>query len=124
MEKALLFKRDDPRVLLEYQQLLKNMKYSPRERLAVYDKYADLLEKRDDCYLDKIFLKTQMGDFEGAINLAAIKRFHIYEGGEGKLTKLHAWVHVLYSTALIESGNTQKAFEVLENGVNMPKSYG
>ena len=124
MEKALLFKRDDPRVLLEYQQLLKNMKYSPRERLAVYDKYADLLEKRDDCYLDKIFLKTQMGDFEGAINLAAIKRFHIYEGGEGKLTKLHAWVHVLYSTALIESGNTQKAFEVLGNGVNMPKSYG
>ena len=33
--------------------------------------------------------------YEEAIQMAAVKRFHIYEGGEGKLTKQHAWMHVL-----------------------------
>ena len=124
MEKALVYKREDPRVLFEYQQLLKNMNYTPAERLEVYERYADLLALRDDCYLDKVFLTTQIGDFKGAIDLAAIKRFHIYEGGEGKLTKLHAWMHVLYGAQLLDCGKADEAAAVLENGVNMPKSYG
>ena len=124
MEKALEFKREDPRVLFEYQQLLKNMKFSPEERLAVYEKYADLLALRDDCYLDKVFLTTQSGEFKKAIDMAAVKRFHIYEGGEGKLTKLHAWMHVLYGAELLDAGKRKDALAVLENGVNMPKSYG
>ena len=124
MEKALAFKREDPRVLFEYQQLLKNMDFAPEYRLEVYEKYADLLAKRDDCYLDKVFLTTQAGRVKEAIDMAAAKRFHIYEGGEGKLTKLHAWMHVLYGAELLDSGKTAEASAALENGVNMPKSYG
>ena len=124
MEKALEFKREDPRVLFEYQQLLKNMKFNPAERLEAYEKYADLLALRDDCYLDKVFLTTQNGEFKKAIDMAAVKRFHIYEGGEGKLTKLHAWMHVLYGAELLDGGKVDEALAVLENGVNMPKSYG
>ena len=124
MEKALEFKREDPRVLFEYQQLLKNMSFSPAQRLAVYEKYADLLALRDDCYLDKVFLTTQSGEYKAAIDMAAVKRFHIYEGGEGKLTKLHAWMHVLYGAELLDGGKREEALSVLENGVNMPKSYG
>ena len=124
MEKALEYKREDPRVLFEYQQLLKNMNFTPAERLEVYEKYADLLAHRDDCYLDKVFLTTQAGEFKKAIDMAAVKRFHIYEGGEGKLTKLHAWMHVLYGAELLDGGKTDEARAALENGVNMPKSYG
>ena len=124
MEQALQSKRDDPRLLFEYQQLLKNMSYTPAERLDVYEKYADLLERRDDCYLDKVFLTTQIGEYKAAIDMAAVKRFHIYEGGEGKLTKLHAWMHVLYGAELLDAGKRGEALAILENGVNMPKSYG
>ena len=124
MEKALEYKREDPRILFEYQQLLKNMNFTPEERLAVYEKYADLLALRDDCYLDKVFLTTQVGEYKAAIDMAAVKRFHIYEGGEGKLTKLHAWMHVLYGATLLDGGKSDEALAVLENGVNMPKSYG
>jgi len=124
MEKALVYKREDPRVLFEYQQLLKNMNFTPAERLEVYEKYADLLALRDDCYLDKVFLTTQTGEYKAAIDMAAVKRFHIYEGGEGKLTKLHAWMHVLYGCQLLDEGKTEEAAATLENGVNMPKSYG
>ncbi len=124
MEKALEFKGDDPRLLLEYQQLLKNMNYSVDERLAVYDKYPELLAERDDCYLDKLTLICQKGDFKTAIDMAAAKRFHIYEGGEGKLTKQHAWMHTLYGIELAEKGEFEKAEQIFQNGVNMPKSYG
>ncbi len=123
LENALKYK-NDPRLLLEYEQLLKNMNYTPEERLEVYEKYPELLAERDDCYLDKLTLISQTGDFEKAIEMARVKRFHIYEGGEGKLTKQHAWMHTLYGKELMESGQYKKAEEILYNGVNMPKSYG
>ena len=46
-----------------------------------------LLAQRDDCYLDRIVLLCQQGRYAEAIHAAKIKRFHIYEGGEGNLTK-------------------------------------
>ena len=123
LEKALEYK-NDPRLLLEYEQLLKNMNYTPEQRIAVYEKYPELLKERDDCYLDKLTLVSQTGDFEKAIEMARVKRFHIYEGGEGKLTKQHAWMHTLYGKELMESGESEKAEKIFFNGVNMPKSYG
>lgn len=124
MENALKFKGDDPRLLLEYEQLLKNMNYSIEDRLAVYDKYPELLAERDDCYLDKLTLISQTGDYKTAIDMAKAKRFHIYEGGEGKLTKQHAWMHVLYGNQLMLSGDYKTAEKIYYDGVNMPKSYG
>ena len=124
LEKALEFKSDDPRLLLEYEQLLKNTNCSIEERLAVYEKYPELLKERDDCYLDKLTLICQTGDFKTAIDMAAAKRFHIYEGGEGKLTKQHAWMHTLYGKELTEAGKYEEAEQIYLNGVNMPKSYG
>ena len=123
LEKALSI-HPDPRLLLEYQQLLKNMNYAPEERLRIYDKYPELLAKRDDCYLDKISLLSMEGRYEEAISLAKCKHFHIYEGGEGKLTKQHAWMHVLYALELMDKGELEKASLILHNGIDMPKSYG
>lgn len=123
LENALKYK-NDPRLLLEYEQLIKNMNYTPEQRLEVYEKYPDLLAERDDCYLDKLTLVSQLGRFEEAIELARVKRFHIYEGGEGKLTKQHAWMHVLYGKELMESDDFAKSEQIYFNGVNMPKSYG
>lgn len=123
LENAFEYKQD-PRLLFEYQQLLKNMNYSPEHRLAVYEEYPELLAQRDDCYLDKLTLVSQTGDYESAIAMAKNKRFHIYEGGEGKLTKQHAWMHVLYGNRLAAEGNPAQAEEIYLNGINMPKSYG
>ena len=124
MENALKYRPEDPRLLLEYEQLLKNTNASIEERLAVYDKYPALLKERDDCYLDKLTLLSQQGKYEEAIQMAAVKRFHIYEGGEGKLTKQHAWMHVLYGNELAKAGDAEKAEQIYRNGINMPKSYG
>ena len=123
MEKALA-NRHDPRLLFEYQQLLKNMNVSPDERLAIYDQHPDLLAERDDCYLDRIVLLCQKDRYQEAIDAARAKHFHIYEGGEGNLTKQHAWMHVLYANELVQAGKLAEAERVFHNGVDMPKSYG
>ena len=124
MEIALKNKPDDPRLILEYQQILKNMNYSPAYRLSVYDKYNNLMMQRDDCYLDKITLMCMEGKYKQAIEAARCRRFHIYEGGEGKLTKLHAWMYVLYGNELFKNGKFDEAKEAYLDGINMPKSYG
>lgn len=124
METALKYLPEEPRLLMEYQQLLKNMDYSPEKRLEVYEKYNTLMLKRDDCYLDKLTLKCLIGNYKEAIDMAKQKRFHIYEGGEGKLTKQHAWMHVLYANELYTKGEYEKAEKIYIDGINMPKSYG
>ena len=124
METALANKPDDPRLILEYQQILRNMNYSPEYMLDVYDKYENLMLQRDDCYLDKITLKCMVGEYKEAIDMAKHRRFHIYEGGEGKLTKQHAWMHVLYGNRLCKQGDLAEAEKIYKDGINMPKSYG
>lgn len=124
MEKAMEYLPKEPRLLMEYQQLLKNMDYSAQTRLEVYDKYHDLMLLRDDCYLDKLTLKCMVGEYKEAIDMAKARRFHIYEGGEGKLTKQHAWMHVLYGNQLAEEGKIDEAEAAYKAGVDMPKSYG
>ena len=124
MENALKYRSEDPRLLLEYEQLLKNTNASLEERLAVYDKYPELLKERDDCYLDKLTLLSQQGRYKEAIDMAAVNHIHIYEGGEGKLTKQHAWMHVLYGNELAKKGDAAQAKQIYKNGINMPKSYG
>ena len=64
------------------------------------------------------------GKYEEAVKLAADKHFHIYEGGEGKLTKLHAWMYVLLGNEYAKSGDNTKAEDAYKKGINMPKSYG
>ena len=123
LEKALAL-RHDPRLLFEYQQLLKAMNVSVQERLDVYDRYADLLAVRDDCWLDRIVLLSQQGRYEEAIRAAQGRRFHIYEGGEGKLTKQHAWMHVLYGNELAAAGRAEDAERVYLAGADLPRSYG
>lgn len=123
MEKALA-NCQDPRLLFEYQQLLKNMNIAPDGRLAVYDLHPKLLAERDDCYLDRIVLLCEKGHYKEAIDAARARHFHIYEGGEGNLTRQHAWMHVLYANELAKAGKATEAEQVFHEGVNMPKSYG
>lgn len=124
IEKAIEYMPDDPRLLLEYQQLLKNIDTDVDTRLEVYDNHKELLEKRDDCYLDKIILLCLKGEYKKAIDMAADKHFHIYEGGEGKLTKQHAWMYVLYGLEFLKNNDLKNAEKAFEKGINMPKSYG
>lgn len=124
METALRLKPKDARILYELQQILKNSDISSAERIGLYEQYFDLMKQRDDCYLDGVMLYTVTGDYHTAVNMLRTRTFHIYEGGEGKLTRQHAWIHVLYGNRMLAEGDKAQAEKMYRDGLVIPKEYG
>lgn len=124
MASALELCNNNARILFEMQQLLKNMNTKPEERLALYEKYDHLVQERDDCYLDRLMLMTQLGQYEQAVKMARNHRFHIYEGGEGQLTRYHAWLHTLYAWACIRQNDLAQAEQLLKQALVLLPGYG
>jgi tetratricopeptide (TPR) repeat protein len=115
---------DQPRLLYELQQLHKSLNTPPAERLGIYEQSDDLVRRRDDCVLDQIVLLTQLGQHDQAIALTGQHRFHIYEGGEGQLTRHHAWLYTLLSWNQLGSGAVDLAEQSLKQAFLLPENYG
>lgn len=123
LEKAFSISRH-PRILFEYQQLLKQSSCSIEERLSVYEHNAAIAKERDDSYLDWIMLLTNLQRYEEASTMISSRTFHIYEGGEGKLTKHHGWLYVLSGLSQWNAGDYDGALQSLNQALVVPKEYG
>lgn len=86
LEKAFALDTTDARILMELDQLYKKLKYPHRRRLEMLEKYAELVEQRDDLCIERITLYNQLGEYERAYDLINSRKFHPWEGGEGKVT--------------------------------------
>ena len=122
MEKALMLDRD-PRMFYEYQMLLKNIGESIERRLELYGTYAECSEIRDDSFIEKITLIGMQGRYDEAISMAKQHKFHVYEGGEGKISRLHSWLHILKGNMHFKAGEIENALEYYLNALEIPKNY-
>lgn len=124
---ALAVRENDPcaaRVNFELLQLYKNTNVSVAERVKLLEEHIDLTSQRDDCYLEYIILLTMQGEFDRAKELLGKKRFNIYEGGEGKLTRHHGWLWVLMGLRAEAEGDTKAALDYYKNALIYPTNYG
>ena len=112
------------RIFFELAQLYKNGGKSVEERLALHEKYAKISAVRDDCTLDHSILLTELGRYDEAKALLDAHWFHTYEGGEGNLTRHHAWLMALVGKKLAEEGDLKAAIEAYKNGYVFPLCYG
>lgn len=124
LEKALELAPDNARIVYELLQLYKNLHMSVEERLTFLEAHEALARQRDDCFLDMIVLYMQMGRFERARELLLSKRFNIYEGGEGKLTRMHGWLYTMWGQQACLAGKTQEARKWFETALVYPDNYG
>ncbi len=124
LEKAVELMPDDSRAFYELVQLYKNGNLSLEQRLALHDSHAELTAQRDDCTLDKSIIYTELGRYDEAKNILLGHRFHTYEGGEGNLTRHHAWLQALRGTAALEEGDAERAIEEFKAGYTFPLCYG
>ena len=111
------------RILFELLQLYKNTNVSVEERVALCETHIELVRERDDCYLEYIILLTQRGDLDLARELLTKKRFNIYEGGEGKLTRHHGWLCTLQGFEAQDS-DPEAALDHYRNALIYPANYG
>lgn len=124
LEKAFALDPKDSRILYELLQLYK-VTGEPRERsLELFRAHGSVVEERDDCYLEMCFLYAELGDYDTAIDLLRRRNFHIYEGGEGRLAQLHAWVHVRRGLERLDKANVVEALEDFKQAFVLPENYG
>ncbi len=123
-EKAWKLDQTDGRVLMELDQLYKRLNCSPESRLARLEKHKQIAEGRDDLYLEIIALHNFLGNYEKAYSMLMARKFHPWEGGEGRVSG--QYVYNLIETAKLDIKNNQfkEAIDKLNRAQTYPHNLG
>lgn len=124
MEKAFELDTKDSRVFMELDQLYKKLGFSPQKRLAMFEKHMDVVMERDDLYLEYVTLNNFMGDSEKALRLIENRKFHPWEGGEGKVPAQYIYSLVELAKKSIDNGFYEKAVKLLKRATVYPHNLG
>ena len=124
LEKAQELAPDNARIVYELLQLYRNLGMSAAEQLAYLEAHRGLVMQRDDCALDMVVLYVQLGRYAQARELLQGRRFNIYEGGEGKLTRLHGWLYTLLGCEAMRKGDDAQALAWFKEALVFPANYG
>lgn len=117
MEKAFALDETDARVYLELDQLKKRLNVAVKERWSDMEKHFDLVESRDDLYLEYVTLLNTLGEPEKALGLIKARKFHQWEGGEGKVAAQYLTALYQLAKAAVEKEDYAEAKELLLRAV-------
>ncbi|MDE6168670.1 MAG: tetratricopeptide repeat protein, partial [Acetatifactor sp.] len=124
MEKAFSLNPSDVRIFLELDQLHKKLGWTFEQRLADFEAHRELISGRDDLYIEYITLINMCGEHEKAYECIMGRKFHPWEGGEGKIT-------TQYTIALLEMAKKalgekvfEKAEKLLREALVYPENLG
>ncbi len=124
MEQAFALAPDDARILMELDQLYKITGRSSQERLALLENNMQLVETRDDLYLERITLYNNLGEFEQARQLLSQRQFHPWEGGEGKVVGQFILCHTALAKQAILQEDFNEALTLLQSLSRYPDNLG
>lgn len=124
LENAFALDETDSRILMELDQLYKRLNYLPEIRLANLEKYPDSVAYRDDLYLEWIALYNQLGQYEKAFELIMKRKFHPWEGGEGKVTGQYVLSLTEMAKLAIQNQEYDKAIYLLTKAQVYPENLG
>jgi tetratricopeptide (TPR) repeat protein len=83
-----------------------------------------LVVDRDDLYLERATLYNQLSQYEKAFDLIMIRKFHPWEGGEGKVTGQYVFSLTEMAKLAIQNQEFKKAIELLEKAQVYPENLG
>lgn len=123
-EQALAASNGDERILFEHDLLLKLTSHTPEERLAVLEKYDCDHFVRDDLKAELVTLYNQTKQTAKAQHNLASLQFHVWEGGEGRVTSQFINNALLRAHDLRNKGNYKDALSTVENALTFPHNLG
>ena len=124
LEKAYSLDTTDARILMELDQLYKKMRYPHRQRLDFLEAHAEAVAQRDDLCIERITLYNQLGEYQKAYDLINSRKFHPWEGGEGKVTMQYVLCRVELAKQAIAAGRYDEAVRLLKETEKYPDNLG
>jgi tetratricopeptide (TPR) repeat protein len=123
-EKAFALDPADARVLMELDQLYKRLNREPAERLAFLERNLAQVERRDDLVLERAALYNFSGEYDTAYRQIMNRRFHPWEGGEGKVSAQYGYSLTEMAKRHILQGRYPEAVSLLEEAQEYPHNLG
>jgi len=124
IEKAFALDTTDARILMELDQLYKRLCRPHAKRMEFLELHFNLVEQRDDLYLEFVTLCNQLGYYTKAIGLINSRLFHPWEGGEGKVPAQYQIARVELAIQAISSKNFTSAINLLLECLEYPHNLG
>ncbi|WP_423738232.1 DUF5107 domain-containing protein [Chitinophaga caseinilytica] len=123
-EKAFSLDTEDARVLMELDQLHKRLGSPARERLSRLERYPAAVQWRDDLYLEHAALYNYLGEHETALQRILQRKFHPWEGGEGKVSGQYVYALIALARKDLANGMPEAAVAKLQSAQQWPDSLG
>lgn len=119
--------RNDPssaRLCMELDQLYKKENMPFDARFTFLKNNLALIQRRDDLYLEWVSLHHMEGQYEQALKLLGHRKFHPWEGGEGKVIFQYINNHIEQAKVLLAQHDPDGAIEHLEQARVYPYNLG
>ncbi len=123
-QKALKLDPNDARIFAEYDQLREKLGDSAEARLETLLSCPSLVNERDDCSVALATLFNETGASEKALHRLLNRRFHPWEGGEGKVLNQYKTARLKLGQQSLNSGDPEMALEHFEQAMQAPASLG
>ena len=124
MEKAFALDTSDVRVFLELDQLYKKLEMSFADRLKNYEAHRDIIGGRDDLFIEYITLINMTGNHARAYELIMNRKFHPWEGGEGKITTQYTLALLEMAKQALRDKDAPAAESMLRKALVYPENLG
>ena len=124
MERAYSLDESDARILLELHQLYGKLNRTVEERFAFLDSHKETVFVRDDLTVEYCTLFNSMGRYEDALAIIENRKFHPWEGGEGKVTTQYAFALTQLGVRALKAGDAETAKALLTRALTFPHNLG
>lgn len=124
LEKAFALDESDARIFYELCELYSKIALTPAEQKAILERHMNLTQSRDDLVVLYAQNLNALGEHQAVIDLLLNRKFHPWEGGEGKVPTQHIEARIGLAKALIASGKYQEATVHLENATIYYDGFG
>lgn len=124
MERAWELDRTDGRILLELFELYQLVGKDNAFLFHLLQEHLQVVAQRDDLYAEYIRLVLANGACSRAEELIMARRFHPWEGGEGKVPKLYKEIKIALAERLSRNGNWEAAMKKYEEALFCPENLG
>lgn len=123
-ERALALDATDARLVSEFDQLRRKLNEPIADRLAFLESRRALVATRDDASVELATLYNLTGRPADALALLSGRRFHPWEGGEGRVLRQYTAARLLLGRAALIRGEATVALEQFALAMQTPENLG